>query len=381
MSGGVPKRIQISRTQQNTYCKAGGKDKAQGLVLCSGRRSQKAMCNYVMRRTNVPPQSHIAFPDNITGGEISFFREYKVHTFKTVGSGTFTIPNFNNTLSGLTIEYLIIGGGGGGGTTASNVGGTDASTAGGGGGAIIIGSVAVTNGSAYSITVGGGGASQPIPAARGDQGGVSVVLGLSLPASGGLGGLNTFDTNSNGVQSGSLQPGGTIGDPGSVWFSPGSGGGCPLPNPGAGQNQTTNGAGDGGSGSSGIIDPSVYENNWRTLVASLISVPSYTSGQICGGGAGGAAFTSGAAVGKDGGGDGGFTNSTGTTGISGLGQPAQINSGGGGGGGATTAPAAGPPPFIEAAGGQGGSGLVILRYKGIEMPGPKRATCLDGLIK
>lgn len=55
MSGGVPKRILISQTQRNTYCKAGGKDKVQGLVLCSGARSRRAMCNYVMRRTSLSP--------------------------------------------------------------------------------------------------------------------------------------------------------------------------------------------------------------------------------------------------------------------------------------------------------------------------------------
>ena len=37
MSGGVPKRVKISRIQANTYCKSGGKVKTPGLVLCSGR--------------------------------------------------------------------------------------------------------------------------------------------------------------------------------------------------------------------------------------------------------------------------------------------------------------------------------------------------------
>ena len=55
MSGGVPKRILIAQTQRNTYCKAGGKDKVQGLVLCSRRRSRTAMCNYIKRRTSLPP--------------------------------------------------------------------------------------------------------------------------------------------------------------------------------------------------------------------------------------------------------------------------------------------------------------------------------------
>ena len=51
MSGGVPKRVQISRIQRNTPSKAGNVVAKKALVLCNGRRSRKAMCNYVMRRT------------------------------------------------------------------------------------------------------------------------------------------------------------------------------------------------------------------------------------------------------------------------------------------------------------------------------------------
>jgi hypothetical protein len=58
MSGGVPKRVQISRIQRNTPSKAGNVVAKKALVLCSGRRSRRAMCNYVMRRTN----RHTPFP-------------------------------------------------------------------------------------------------------------------------------------------------------------------------------------------------------------------------------------------------------------------------------------------------------------------------------
>ncbi len=52
MSGGVPKRVKISKTQSNTPSKAGRWGK-HGVILCSGgTRSQRAMCNYIMRRTN-----------------------------------------------------------------------------------------------------------------------------------------------------------------------------------------------------------------------------------------------------------------------------------------------------------------------------------------
>jgi len=51
MSGGVPKRISISRTQSNTPSKAGNVMAKRAIILCNGRRARTAMCNYVMKRT------------------------------------------------------------------------------------------------------------------------------------------------------------------------------------------------------------------------------------------------------------------------------------------------------------------------------------------
>jgi len=50
MSGGVPKRVLISKTQSNTPSKSGRWGKP-GIILCNGARSRRAMCNYIMRRT------------------------------------------------------------------------------------------------------------------------------------------------------------------------------------------------------------------------------------------------------------------------------------------------------------------------------------------
>jgi len=55
MSGGVPKRVQISRTQRNTPSKAGNVVAKNAIVLCSGRRSRRAMCNYVKQRATPKP--------------------------------------------------------------------------------------------------------------------------------------------------------------------------------------------------------------------------------------------------------------------------------------------------------------------------------------
>lgn len=49
MSGGIPKRIQIAKTQTNTHCKSGGWGKSE-IVLCGGRPT--ALCNFIQRRTN-----------------------------------------------------------------------------------------------------------------------------------------------------------------------------------------------------------------------------------------------------------------------------------------------------------------------------------------
>ena len=55
MSGGVPKRVQISRIQRNTPSKAGNPVPKKAIILCNGSRAQKAMCNYILRRTHALP--------------------------------------------------------------------------------------------------------------------------------------------------------------------------------------------------------------------------------------------------------------------------------------------------------------------------------------
>jgi len=75
MSGGVPRRVQISRTQRNTPSKAGNVVAKKALVLCSSRRSRRAMCNYIKQRAKTcatcpPPSSDLEYnivyePQNI----------------------------------------------------------------------------------------------------------------------------------------------------------------------------------------------------------------------------------------------------------------------------------------------------------------------------
>jgi len=75
MSGGVPRRVQISRTQRNTPSKSGNVVAKKALVLCSSRRSRRAMCNYIKQRAKTcatcpPPSSDLEYnivyePQNI----------------------------------------------------------------------------------------------------------------------------------------------------------------------------------------------------------------------------------------------------------------------------------------------------------------------------
>ncbi|MBU1811372.1 MAG: DUF2341 domain-containing protein, partial [Candidatus Omnitrophica bacterium] len=106
-----------------------------------------------------------------TGGTITYFGGYKIHTF--TASGTFAGAGSSN------VEVLVVAGGGGGG---SDMGG-----GGGGGGVIYNASYAVVS-SSYTVTVGTGGAGAPAGQGqvRGYNGGNSV-FGL-LTAIGGGGG-------------------------------------------------------------------------------------------------------------------------------------------------------------------------------------------------
>ena len=75
-----------------------------------------------------------------TGGVITTAGGYRIHTFTTAGSSTFTASAPG------TVEYLIVGGGGGGGQNAG---------AGGGAGGLLSGSTLVDSRN-YTIVVGDG---------------------------------------------------------------------------------------------------------------------------------------------------------------------------------------------------------------------------------
>ena len=291
MSGGVPKRISISRTQANTYCKSGGKDKAQGLVLCSGKRSQKAMCNYVMKRTNIPFSKV-----NIVGGSISKLGDDVIHTFNTSGTHIFSIDILGSDYIGYELEFdtLVVGGGGGGGGANADPSlnaNPHASAAGGGAGGDFYttnnNKIKIKNGMKYQVIVGNGG--------LGGTGG-TFFGELAGSRNGAAGGNSSFfGTTALGGE------GGDLGDNNTAGAGQQFGNGGDNPTSGLGGNHSDTAFRYGGGGGGGG-----FGANGGNATFDATSVPMDASGGI-----------------------GGFSDASGTSSITGT----STTYGGGGGGG------------------------------------------------
>ena len=320
---------------------------------------------------------------------------YRAHIFTS--SGTFEVTSLSgdpNLPNG--IEYLVVGGGGGG-------GGLDAQSGGGGAGGfrtnltghpVKAADYTISTGT-YTVTVGGGGASTATPGAIASQGGnseffpapVSYPSTERIRAVGGGGGVGyPGDVIPKAGQDG--------GSGGGAACSPTaySGGTGNTPDPNHPQVQgydggdgtsaygaPYSGGGGGGAGRAGGPDsPGVHPLPANPLGRStggyglqcLIAGPpaspqpigapgpgsgAAATGYFAGGGGGGSyspapAPTAGAAGGYGGGGDGAPLG----VGGSAVGESGVATSGGGGGGG-------GFPAYKV--GGNGGSGVVVVRYK------------------
>jgi hypothetical protein len=258
---------------------------------------------------------------------------YTVHTF--TNSGTFDVISPGN------VDVLVVAGGGGGG----QIGG-----GGGAGGLIYSNAFAVTAGSNYTVTIGGGGAGAQARTAYGGKG-TNSVFGPITATGGGGGGSYNSAASRNGQDGGSggggaytqtsNQPGGTNG----YANPPGQG------NNGGSTANSTNGnlvcAGGGGSGQVGMsiltTNVSIGGDGGTGLVYDISGIAT----NYAGGGGGYGDTVRG--MGGAGGGGRSATNNPGN-GFNGT-----ANTGGGGGGGRGNG---GPPGF----GGNGGSGIVIVRY-------------------
>ena len=257
---------------------------------------------------------------------------YWYHAF--TGSGIFK-PQLN-----LTCDVLQVAGGGGGGGAQYEGGG------GGAGGVVAFASQSLTSAN-YTVTVGAGGAGGA-NASRGSNGGNSQFASLTpISVGGGSGGnRNSVNGASGGSGGGGTYSGGSggsgtsgQGNAGGSWVGGGGEGGGGGGAGSAGSNNTPNvKPGDGGAGVSTVT-------NWGSLANTLTTTAIGVSGFIAGGGGGGgngyspagSAGSGGAGAGNGGGAGGNATVGTG--------------SGGGGAGGGTSN-----------VGGNGASGIVIIRY-------------------
>ena len=253
---------------------------------------------------------------------------YVVHAF--TASGTLNVPWAVNA------DMLVVGGGGGGGCVGSQGGG------GGAGGVINSNGVAVASGNTTAtIGAGGLGGKTGTGARNATSGGNSVFGGITV-----LGGGNGAGyQQAAGSGDGTVASGG-----GGAWDTNPRGVGTPGQgkNGGAGQMAANYGqGGGGGAGSDGQGgNPSYGGDGGDGLYFAAFSSWGDTNHPGYFGGGGGGSYrsgvTAGGAGGKGGGGRGG----------NGVGLAGQANTGGGGGG----------ADYNNVTAGDGGSGIVIVRY-------------------
>jgi hypothetical protein len=241
--------------------------------------------------------------------------------------GTFSVP------AGVTtVNVLVVGGGAGGG---ANMGG-----GGGAGGLIFMPNFPVTPSGTVSVAVGDGG---PSP---GGTGGDSEFGTLTAKGGGGGGGPSQRgeDGGSGGGSAHNSNP--TAGGQATQPSQPGDSGAYGFGNDGGSSAQGTpyRSGGGGGAGSAGQPGPSAGGGSGKAY-----TIADGTTSVTYAGGGGGRGQASGGGAGPGGPGGGGAGGASGTAG--------QANKGGGGGG-------SGWSPEGGGAAGNGGKGIVIVKYPG-----------------
>ena len=283
-----------------------------------------------------------------TGGTVATSGDFKIHTF--TGDGCFVVSAGAGPFA--VVDYLVVGGGGAGGGSRSSTGAGSASGAGAGGMRTTFPSPDCNAGShpvsvqTYPITVGAGGTGGPgaaspnIPGNNGTDGSNSIFS--TITSAGGGGGRAGPCGSQVGASGGS--GGGASG--GSCTPRAGGAGNTPPVSPPQGNNGGTaaygryRGAGGGGAGAVGTNQQDDNTSNapGGAGLANSITASSVTYAAGGPGPAGGA----------------GTPSPTGTAGTTGT-----ANRGNGGGG----ARGRGGGPDGDHAGGNGGKGVVIIRYK------------------
>lgn len=281
-----------------------------------------------------------------TGGTVTEANGYRIHTFTS--SGTFQV-----TKGSTEVEYLIIAGGGGAACAfggGGGAGGYRCSVPGelSGGSSVVESKVNVSVAS-YSVIVGAGGAGGDTGGSpKGANGSNSSALGITSVGGGTSGSYESAPTYSYGDSGGSGGGGGSSET--STTYAGGSGtsGQGTAGGYGYGRNGYLGGGGGGAGAAGGNAVANTKSGDGGAGLYSSITGTSVARG---GGGSGAAYnYSNGTVDGTPGIGGGGAGRSTSDS-ISGL--PGTANTGGGGGGGG----------YITGPGGNGGSGVVIIRYK------------------
>ena len=287
-----------------------------------------------------------------TGGVITTYSGFRVHTFLIGNTGEYFTP-----ASALNVDYLVVGGGGGGMGVASNTPGGG----GGGGGAFRTAASLAVTAQAYTITVGAGGVSGgDQTSAIGTSGGSSIFHSITALGGGHGASYNYGDGGTGGSGGGAslgrgAGAGGTYGNAGgdqSTQQAGGGGGGAG----GVGASTTTATGGAGGAGEDQVMGLSAadsYTLLTNASVGHVVSGARYFAGGGGGGGGYNSSSAAGGAGGSGGGGQAGAASGS-VTGNDGTAGTANTGGGGGAGGGGTAS--------VNSQGGAGGSGIVIIRY-------------------
>jgi hypothetical protein len=236
--------------------------------------------------------------NNWTANNISVATSTSIQTFSTTGTTAWVAP-----VGVTSVTYLVVAGGGGGGSANISTGRTR-SGGGGGAGGLLTGTLSVTAGTSYTVTVGTGGTGSTNEAVKGTNGGDSVFSSITSTGGGG-GGSSQVEA---GVAGGSGGGGATTDVAGAGTSGQGNAGAAGGPNSGS-----FYGGGGGGAGGAGS------STSAGSGSASSISGSSVTYATGGGGGSTGGRGSTSSGYGMGGGGGGYNTGArTGDNGTAGV---------------------------------------------------------------
>lgn len=321
-----------------------------------------------------------ATPLTASGGTTTTYTDsgvaYKAHIFTHPNSDSFVVSATSSDPTLNTIEYLVVSGGGAGGSSNMN------SAGGGGGGGVVIGSAQAVF-QTYICSVGDGANALGPGNGQGPEG-ENSFFGPPSPGSYGTSppnGISAMGGGAGSVQGRDGDDGGTLGD----GTNGGSGGGSSFPEGtgGLGQQPTiiqgmgsnTNygnnsgdapapgaaqGQGGGGAGGNPSIYPALPGSNSASVGGVGINNNYRTGSNIMYGAGGGA---DGYSIGTQGGtlSDSNSRGGSGNTNFPGY-RNGTDGTGNGGGGAAPGPEGSGPGPTMDI-GGNGGSGIIVVRYR------------------